>query len=424
MNLRKISAAVLAVLMACSFAGCKPVPQGTEGTANSEASTSSKLEPEKDAELTFRTGSANDLDYANAIAESFTKKYGIKITVEKGGLVDIQKLEVELPSGKGPDVFVIPHDKMNECINQGLLLEFNDSVVSQLKKDIKPLALKTVTSNEKVYGVPLSIQTYVLLYNKKFVSKPISTYEELAGQAKTFNDPKNNKFIFLFDANTGSPEYTILSTYGFSPFGKDGTDNDHPGFDTPEFKKGLEVLRKYKEIVPIKSEDLGNTDFLNTQFIDGKTEYILSGPWDIKTFKDAGVDVGVTNLPTYDGHQERSFGFVQNAVVSAYTKYPNAAQLFAQYLASKEGAELLYSKSNGITARTDYRNIAGLKDDELLLKIAEAFDKSIPMPSAKNISKYWTISSEIGPQVFDGTMTPDDAVKKAQEEWDSLIAVS
>lgn len=424
MNIKKITAVSLSLLMALSFAGCKPLPQETSSTAASSSSTSGKLEVEQGAKLTFRTGSANDVDFAKAAAENFQKKYGVQVTVEKGGLYDAQKAAIEGPSGKGPDVFVIPHDKMIETVSQGLLLEINDSIAEQLNEEINSTAMKTVTIDGKVYGVPLSIQTYVLFYNKKLVSKPITTFEELAEQAKTFNDPKNNKFIFLFDANTGSPEYTLISTYGYKVFGEDGTDEEHPGFDTPEFKKGLEVLQKYHEIVPIDPGDLGNTDFLNTQFIEGKTEYILSGPWDVKTFKEAGVDLGATTLPTYDGHQERSFGFVQNAVVSAYTKYPNAAQLFAQYLASQESAELLYSKAYGITARKDYKEVEGLSNDEILQVIASAFDDSIPMPSAKKISYFWTIMGDIGPSVFKGDMTADEAVAKAQEEWDSFNKTS
>lgn len=430
MAARKTIALVLCLATLLMFAGCKKVPvdtsssSGSSSSGSSASSDSQPLTPETGAKLTFRT-SSSDMPFAKAAAANFQQKYGVPITVEQGDLGDNQKLAIEGPSGKGPDVFMAPHDKAMPAIQAGLFLALDPRVVSTVQKTIRPLALKTVTYNGKLYGVPVYVETYVLFYNKKVVTgKPVSTFEDLAAQAKTFNNVKQNKFLFLFDASTGSPIYTLLSTFGFNLFGKDGTDEAHPGFDTPEYEKGLEVLKAYKSILPVKASDLGVTDFLDTEFIQGKAGYILGGPWDVKNFRDQGVELGATALPTYQGHQERSFGFVQNAHVSAYTKYPVAAQLFAEYLATSENAELLYQKADEITARSDIAKIPGLSSDPILMTIANAFDQSVPMPSSKNMDSFWTICTDIGPAVFDGSMTPQQGVAKSEQEWTEYTAAS
>jgi arabinogalactan oligomer/maltooligosaccharide transport system substrate-binding protein len=433
MKLKKAVSLTLCMLLSLSFAGCKgnlptdPIKEaaasGTTTSIATASSTSAELVPEKDAQLKFRTGGPSDLDFAKVVAENFQKKYGVKVTVEQGGLSDPDKDVLNIPSGKGPDVFMYAHDKAIAAIQGGLIMPLNNTIANNLNQKINSVAMKTVTVSNKVYGVPVSIETYVLFYNKKLVKgTPISTYEQLAKEAKAYNDPAKNKFWFLFDASTGSPMFPMLSTYGFNLFGANGTDDDKPGFDTPEFEKGLEVLKSYHDIVPIKAMDLGNTDFLNTQFKDGNTGYIMSGPWDVKTFRDAGVDIGVVPMPTYDGHQEKSFAFVQNAHVSAYTKYPNAAQLFAQFLVTDESAELLYSKATKITSLKDISKVKGLVQDEVLTDIVKAFDKSVPMPSAKRMSDFWTIITDVGPSVFDGKMTPQQGAKKVQQEWTTALA--
>ena len=356
------------------------------------------------------------------MADLFKDRYNITVNVEQGGAYDFTKGVLEGAAGEGPDVFMSPHDKTLEGIQAGIFLELDSNLVKRLNNEISEVAMKTVTVENKVYGVPVSIETNVMFYNKAIVTgEPVTSFEELKEQALRFNDPKGNKFIYLSDVTTGSPIFPMLSTYGFRLFGEDGTDDDNPGFDTKEFEKGLEVLADYHNIMPISSGDLGNPDFLVTQFMDGKTAYILGGPWNVKTLREAGVNFGVTKLVTYDGNQQKPFAFVQNAHISAYTKYPKAAQIFVEFLVSKDCAELLYNKAFKITSRADAENIDGLKEDPDLLEITKAFKESIPMPSARRISYYWTISGNIGPAVFDQKLTPAEAAAKAQADWKTFL---
>lgn len=414
MKTSRLAALALFAAFSVVFSGCKTLPK-TKTVSN----TGQALTPESGAALTFRT---TDVPFGNAVAEKFKQQYGVTVTTQSGGQYDFQKAVLEGASGKGPDVFMSPNDNNLAGVQAGLFLPLDDQVVQQLNQSVSPVALKSVTVGKKVYGVPVSIETYVLFYNKKLVTgKPVSTFEELAKQAKAYNNTAQNKFWFLFDASSGSPIFTALSTYGFNLFGASGTDNDHPGFDTPAFEKGLEVLRAYHDVVPVSSTDLGNTDFLNTQFIKGNTAYLLDGPWDVKTFRDAGVDLGATTLPTYDGHQQRSFAFIQNAYVSAYSKYPKAAQLFAQSLVSADNAQLLYEKANKITSRKDISDVKGIANDPVLSTVVKAFNTSVPMPSVKRISYFWSITADVGPAVFDGKMTPKDGVARAEQEWKTFV---
>jgi arabinogalactan oligomer/maltooligosaccharide transport system substrate-binding protein len=287
---------------------------------------------------------------------------------------------------------------------------------------VNEVGIKTVTYQDKLYGVPVSLETSCLFYNKDIVGdKPAATLEEIIDTAKTYNDPDNNIFYFLMTIGDGYKIYPMLSSYGFSLFGPDGSDENNPGFDSDEFEKGLELVSSLKEIMPVKATDLGNVSFLKSEFTDGKVAYEISGPWDITTFKDSGVNFGVTVLPTYNGKELTPFAGVQNAHVSAYTKYPIAAQLFAQYLVSDEAAGIMYEKANKITTLKDVSKIKGLAEDELIKPFVEQFANSFPMPSASRVSYYWTISAQTCAAVFDGQLTPAEGRAKAVEDWNTLL---
>jgi arabinogalactan oligomer/maltooligosaccharide transport system substrate-binding protein len=384
------------------------------------AAEAAVLVPEEGAQLIFWTG---DMEFGEAVAQNFEKIYGVPVAVEEVGLGAIDKIALSGPAGTGADVFMSPHDSFQHGVASGLFLELEEWIVTNLTQRVNEVGMKTVTKDGKIYGVPVSLETSCLFYNKDLVGdKPATTLEEILEKAPEFNDPDNNIFYFLATIGDGYKIYPMLSAHGFSLFGEDGTDQDNPGFDTDEFEKGLELISSLQEIMPINSIDLGNVSFLKSQFAEGKVAYEISGPWDITTFKESGVNFGVTVLPAFQGEALTPFAGVQNAHVSAFTKYPIAAQLFAEYLVSDEAAGLMYEKANKITTLKDVSMIQGLSEDELIQAFVEQFASSYPMPSVSRISYYWTISAQTCQAVFDHKLTPAEGRAKAVEDWNTMLA--
>lgn len=437
---RNIWVALLMVFLMIAITGCKreiPVeeeesvtdspqasvtegPSDTTTTKPTEAGTdTTKMVPEEGAQLIFWTG---DLEFGEAVAKNFEVEYGVPVTVEEVGLGAIDKIALSGPAGTGADVFMSPHDSFQHGVTSGLFLELDDNIVASLKERVNEVGIKTVTSEGNVYGVPVSIETSCLFYNKDIVGEtPAATLEEIIEKAPEFNSPDENKFYFLVKVGDGYKIYPILSAYGFSLFGKDGLDDSNPGFDSDEFEKGLELIKSLHDIMPINSIDLGNVSFLANQFTEGKVAYEISGPWDITAFKESGMNFGVAPLPTYNGKQLTPFAGVQNAHVSAFTEYPIAAQLFAEYLVSDQSAGLMYELANKITTLKDVTNIKGLSEDEFIKPFVEQFASSFPMPSVPRVSYYWAISANICQSVFDGQLTPAEGRAKAVEDWNTML---
>ena len=421
---KKMTSLLMAGTLAVGMlAGCGKKEIPTESTTPSQVE-SGELTPEEGAKLKFWVASGK-LGYGQAVASAFTKEYGVEVEVEEGSIDVVNKMTLDGPAGKGADVFMAAHDVFALAKDSGILLPLSDSVAEDVKNTVSEVAVNTVEDNGTLYGVPVSIECYALLYNKDLVTgEPATTMEQIAEEAKEYNNPSENKFWYLTIPTEGYPAFTLLSVDGFMPFGEDGTDNDNPGFNTPEFEKGLERIAALKEVIPIKADDLKFETItqLEQNFKDGKTAYYPIGPWLIKSLKEENVNFGVTMLPTLDGKQMKSMAGVQNAYVSTYSDYPNAAQLFAQFLVSEEGASILYKEAYNVTSRKDVETIEGLKDDKELKVYVEAFKNAVPMPTAKRVSYYWTALQNMLNSVFDHDLTPAEGAKKAQEAFDALVA--
>lgn len=422
MKLRKICSLLLVVtLLVGGLSGCK----GREIPSDSEnVETKEDVLAEEGASLIYWAASG-ELEFGRAVAKAFEEKYNIPVEVQENGLDTVNKMMLDGPTGNGADVFMAAHDGFMTAYDSGILMGLDEETTKAVKDEVSDVALQTVKRDGSLYGVPVSIQTYALLYNKALVKgEPADTMEQIMEEAKEYNDPSTNKFWYLTVPTDGFPAYQFLSLDGFELFGVDGTDQDNPGFDTKEFVKGLERIAALKEVLPIEAEDLKmeTMSLLEQNFRDGKTAYYPIGPWLIRSLKEENVDFGVAPLPTLDGKQMKTFGVVQNAYVSAYTKYPKAAQLFAKFLVSEEAASLLYEKSYAITSRKDITNVRGLNEDEQLRVYVEAFKDAVPMPSVKRMSYYWTIMQSVLNAVFDGELTPEEGAKKAQKDFEDLVA--
>ncbi|WP_300381595.1 maltose ABC transporter substrate-binding protein [Clostridium sp.] len=417
-NLLLITSMTMGVFSGC---GKKEIPLEENNTEVKEEVGA--LVPEEGAKLTFWTLSG-DSEYGKAVAQAFEEKYGIKVDVQENGMESVSKMMLDGPSGNGADIFMGPHDAFLVSKDAGIIAELSEEGSKTVKNEIDEVAVNTVSLDGKVYGVPVSIENYALLYNKDLVTgEPASTMEQIKEEAGAYNDPSQNKFWYITVPTDGYPAFTFLSSYGFELFGPIGTDGDNPGFDTPEFVKGLEAISKLKDIIPIKAEDLKmeTMSLLEQNFKEGKTAYYPIGPWLVKSLKEENINFGVTPLPTMDGKQLRSFSGVQNAYVSAYSEYPKAAELFALFLTSDEAANFLYEKSYRITAKKDITNVTGLMADEELRVFSEAFKTSVPMPSTKRLSYYWTVMQGVLNSVFEGTLTPEEGAAKAQADFDALV---
>jgi len=266
---------------------------------------------------------------------------------------------------------------------------------------VLPGCLKAVTYDGKVWGYPISTETYGLFYNKDLCPTPPKTWDDLVSFCKTFNAANSGKYGFVMDV--GNAYYSILftSSQGNKLFGPDGTDTTNSGLNAPASVEGMKFFNSLRaQILPVAASDLA-TATVDALFQGGQAAMHITGPWNFKNFKDAGINFGVTTLPALPGNTgpALSFSGTRCMFVSAYTTHPAEAAMFAEFLISSDMQTLRYDitgalPSISLTLGGDYGDYA--------TGMLQQMNYAYPMPSVPQMAKFWDAMNNASANIWNG----------------------
>jgi maltose-binding protein MalE len=118
----------------------------------------------------------NRIEVMTDLAQEFENKFGVPVQVMEKDFGSIRdSMRVEAPSGKGPDIIIGAHDWLGQLVVNGLI---NPIDLSGLKDKFLNASLKAFKWGEDYYGVPHSIESIGLIYNKDLVPHPPETFED------------------------------------------------------------------------------------------------------------------------------------------------------------------------------------------------------------------------------------------------------
>ena len=389
--------------------------------SDSESMDSSALMPEDGAAL--KLWFDNDT-YNEKIVELWNAKYpGVALTVENVGTTDArQKNELDGPTGLGADVFVMAHDGVAVSAQAGTILEI-DKLSDDIRSAFVQNAVDAVSYEGKTFAFPLSMKTIVMFYNKDLVDMPVDTWAEMKAFAKEFNDPAKNKFACLWQAVEPYYAHGFLGGYGYDLFGPEHNDPNQLGWDTKEAAEGLAFYKTLRDdVYPVASAD-ATWDAMNTMFSSGAAPYVITGPWSIADFTNAGVNFGIAPLPKMDnGIRPKTLSTVDTVCVSAFTKYPVASMLLAQFIATDPDClKLLYETKNELSASIEGQKLDFYVNDPFMSSIAVAVNDALPQPYIPEMANVWSPYQKAVIAVWDNLQTPEDALASAKDEFYSSL---
>lgn len=408
--------------LASALVGCSK-PETKEPVKNQtpekEPVADEQVNPEKDAKLLLWDNGDAEGEWAKYVAEEFTKKYNIPVEVAEVGHTDAPgKLKTDGPAGLGADVFAAAHDHVGTMASAGLI---NENFFPNEYGDRLMDAAKNGTSYDEVlYGYPTAIETYALYYNKDLVKEVPETMDELVKQSKEFTDTKAQKYGFMMEPGNFYYTYAFLGGYGGYVFGDNNTDPSKLGLNSEGAVKSADFMKKLnKEVLPLKKEDITG-DVISGLFNENKLMYRISGPWDIKNHQDAGINFGVAPLPELDnGKSPTSFSGIKGYYVNAYSKFPNAASLLAQFATSDEMLEKRFEMTGQLPPSTALLDSEAIKKDEIASAFLEQATKAVPMPNIPEMQSVWgpmeTAYTAVWNTDIDSKKALDDAVKQVED---------
>ncbi|MFP4178349.1 MAG: maltose ABC transporter substrate-binding protein [Acholeplasmataceae bacterium] len=399
-------------------------------------------------------------EYMEEVIEEFNKVHpDIVVEHQHMGSVDARELLKTFgPSGNGADVFQFPHDHLAQAIREDLVLPLPNSTRDLLEGRAHELGMSIATVSydegaeenpfdpdspnavERLYAVPMSVESIGLYYNKDLVPEPAETFEELLAAADDWNEMDaaddseqtnaEKGWYYLGTSSHWADSYfmqPIYSAFDFYPFG--------PNLDDPSavgFEDAVPALEWMDSELRPRTTGNGSHDSIGggTLFEEGKIPYVIGGPWNHEAYKDAGLNYGVAQMPSIEVDGEdmptRTFAGAMMAAVYKYSDNTEDAIKFVEFLNSDIAMELQYEMKGKFPALTpEYANaIPGVADDELLLGMSEQLETSVPMPTIPQVTHYWGPGESMIIDVWNNDVEPSEAAAEAEDSYEALAGLS
>lgn len=296
-----VGAAVLLTLGACS--STEPTPDNDSGAAD----------------LTIWADEIRG-EVLQPFAEQFGEANGIHVTVE----THADKLQEDFiaasQQGEGPDILVAAHDWIGNLVQNSTIdpIQLSDEQIAALN----PTAVEAVTYDGQVYGTPYALENLALFRNTELApDKPTSVEELTSTGQRLVTEGKADDILSIEVSDVGNPYnvYPFYASGGGYLFGTDAEGNYDPtdlGLARPEAVDAFTRLAELGEAGVLKTSM--SADNAIPMFVDGKTPYLVSGPWAISQVREAGIDYEVSEIPGFsDGGPATPFIGVQAFFVAA-----------------------------------------------------------------------------------------------------------
>ena len=343
-------------------------------------------------------GDPNELPPNYRVIEAFEAAHPhIKIQTQHAPWSSyFDRIQTQMAAGAAPDVMFL--NNIPSYAARGALLPLDD-FIAQDGYDIQPYyaeLLRIFMYDGKIYGFPRDNDTTVLYYNKDLfdaagVADPDGSWrwnEFLeAARALTLRDARgrvaqfgvvleNNKYFNFIHQNGADMFDDPLNPTRF-------TLDDSRAIEALQFMGDL--INKH-QVAPSFAQmlQLGNSTDL---FLSGRVAMAMTNAARIPTFQEASFRWDVAPLPAGPtGIRANTMGGA-GYVISANTKYPDAAWTFLKFLAGEEGQAIFASTGVAVPA---YRSE----------KTRQAFVNALP----DGLGQVFLDETEYGklPPMFDG----------------------
>ena len=391
--MRRGIAALGVIAAATALAACN------NGTTSSSSSSNNS----NDAAATL-TIWADDTRFTQVetISQDFTAKTGVKVDVVQKSESDMdQEFTTQVPTGNGPDLIVMAHDKLGALVSNGVVAPVD---LGEAKSQFADVAVKGVTYNGQTYGVPYAIESVALVRNNALTKDEPKTYDDMIASGKT----TGVEYPFIIQMGDKGDPYHF---YGFqTSFGAPVFNTNADGEYTSELAMGGSGGTDFANWLKAQG-DAGvlspsiTADIAKQAFLDGKAAYTVTGPWNVAAFREAGMDVSVLSIPSAGSQAAQPFVGVQMFYQSAKSANPVAAKQFFNYLATPE-AQTQMQKLGGRASAMP--SVAEASDDQDIKDFSKVAESGALAPAIPAMGSVWNFWGQTEANIVSGAEAPAD----------------
>lgn len=397
--MRRSLLALAGVGMSLALAACGSGSPATSTSPSSSAAMENSSPAADAGSLTVWVDETR-IDAFKKVGEAFKAESGVTLDVVQKPSQDIKTdFIAQAPSGQGPDLIVGAHDWMGDLVTNGVIspVELGDKSGA-----FSEVATKAFTAGGQLMGVPYAVENIALVRNNKLAQETPATFDELVAQGTSLT-PDLPVVLQQGDKGDAYHLYPIQSSFGAPVFKTDDKGEYVPelGMGGPEGEAFAAYVKKLAD-AKVLSASVGG-DQAKQAFVDGKSAYMITGPWWAAEFKEAGMDISVLPIPSAGGQEAAPFVGVQGIFLSSKSNNGLLANQFLTYMAGEEAQKTLYEEGGRLPA---VESLASSIDDELLKGFRDAGAKGHPMPSIPAMGAVWEFWGAGELAIIDGSVEP------------------
>jgi arabinogalactan oligomer/maltooligosaccharide transport system substrate-binding protein len=278
-----------------------------------------------------------------------------------------------------------------------------------------------------IYAAPDQIGNHLMLiYNKALVKRVPKDSDDWIAMCREQTKDENgdgipDRYGLVF--NYTEPFWLVPFLGGFGGWVMDESNN--PTLDTPAMAGALKFLADLRNRYKIIPKEC-NYELSDTMFKKGSAAFIINGPWSLKAYLKAGLDIGVTPLPviTQTGKSPvpmvSSKGYSINVNVKD-EKLPVVKEL-VRYLTSMQVDREIMTDLLILPSVASLQSDSALTTNEILRGSLEQARLGRPMPVVPEMRAIWDAIRPFYQSVLGGTMKPEEAAAKMQDQAIKKIA--
>ena len=359
-------------------------------------------------------------------ADQFASDNGISAAVQVSTDVRAQ-FTTAAKVGKGPDVIVGAHDWLGQMVQDGTVqpIQLDPSVASQFA----PTAIAATKFNGQTWGVPYAIENLGLVRNTALAPDAPKTVDDLLAAGNKAVKAGKAKQAFVFQVSTVGDAYYMypwLHAYGGGIFATKSNGDYDPSkviVNNAGSIKGATEIQKLAQMKLLATSIDYNA--ANLMFQKGQVPFIITGPWSIAAFKDAGIKYAISNLPTPPGGGTMTpFLGIQMFYIAKNAKNVAFAQEFVtKTMTGKDVQIALYEVGQRPPALTAaYDEVSASNAD--IKAWYEAGKGALPMPNIPAMNAVWAPLGQAEADIVSGKSQPAARMNAAAAEITKAIKSS
>ncbi|MRI85876.1 extracellular solute-binding protein [Aerococcaceae bacterium WS4759] len=355
-----------------------------------------------------------------AAVEKFEAEHGVNIlVVEKAYAQQLEDLRLDGPAGSGPDVFTMPADQIGTAVVEGLVKEVNAD--DAVKASFTEASIQSQTVDGKLYGLPKSVETQILFYNKDLIAEE-DLPDTLEGWYELSQNNTSDSFAFL--ALFDQLYYTmgVIGGYGGYIFNQDENGNYLPedvGLNNAGAVEAVDYVSKFytEKLFPDGIIGEQGINVLEALFVEGRVQAVISGPWNLEPFTSAGLNYGVKELPLLpNGEHMQSVAGVKSYNISSYTKNPELAEAFLLFITNEENSLVRYEETLEVPAVLALSEHPTVVENDAAEAIALQSEHAKLVPGIVQMNEVWNSMDPALQIVMNGQATAQEALDIAVQQ--------